>query len=94
MTRPIRITALAACTTVALGAGLARAQVAVFDPAVTFKNAAIAALKEDHQPMAAGHDPVVHLHQLALQAEEFREILVARFPAGTRLHWLGRTAPR
>jgi hypothetical protein len=30
----------------ALGAGIARAQIVIFDPAVTFKNAAIAALKE------------------------------------------------
>lgn len=41
-----RTTLLVACALVVVGFGLARAQIVVTDPAVTFRNAAIAVLKE------------------------------------------------
>ena len=47
MTRRLRVAVVVACGALVLGAGFAAAQMVVFDPAVTAKNAAIAAVKED-----------------------------------------------
>jgi len=47
MTRRLRVAVVVACGALVLGAGFAAAQIVVFDPAVTAKNAAIAAVKED-----------------------------------------------
>ena len=87
MTPRIRITALTACTTVALGACLARAQVAVFDPAVTLKNAAIAALKEE--VLSVLSDQSQTLRRMATRLSELTNL--GRYsltdPPAWRIHW-------
>src|SRR5436309_1746929 len=47
MTLRFRVAVVVTCAAVVLGAGFAAAQIVVFDPAVTAKNAAIATVKEE-----------------------------------------------
>lgn len=65
------------CASIALGTGVARAQLVVFDPAVTFKNVAIAALKE------------VLLDTLGSEADRLRQ-MAKRLSAYTdlRKYWI------
>ena len=50
----------------------------------------IAPFEHNDHPVAAFHDPVVHLHQLALEAEKFGEVAVAGGLVGIVLQRPGR----
>src|SRR3954453_12348557 len=57
---------------VTLGTGVARAQLVVFDPAVTLKNAAIAVVKEGLLDALA--DEADRLHQMAKRLSAFTDL--------------------
>ena len=77
MRRPRSLVLTIVCASIALGTGVARAQLVVFDPAVTFKNVAIAALKE------------VLLDTLSSEADRLRQ-MAKRLSAYTdlRKYWI------
>jgi hypothetical protein len=87
MTRRLRVTAVVACGALVLGTGFAAAQIVVFDPAITTKNAAIAAVKEEVLSVLTNQGQQLRRMARRLSALTNLDKYSLTDPPAWRIHW-------